>query len=84
MVIAALAAGIATGVICGVLIEMLRTRGDRENLEAQLADSIPKIKVVRAINRNKRVKGLRKERDSIKSWNGGIEAVWADLREDLR
>lgn len=85
--IGALVAGIMAGMICGVLIEMLRTQGDKEMLEAQLAQSIPKIKVIQAINRNKMdakaLKQKRKDR-SNEYWNGGIEAVWFDLKDDLR
>lgn len=94
MTIAALIAGVTVGIIVGAFMMMLENRAEVEELQARLNASqarlnasIPKIKVLKAINRNKlsgkKLHQKRKDK-SNEYWNGGIDAVYFDLKEDLK
>lgn len=87
MTIAALIAGVTVGIIVGAFMMMLENRAEVEELQARLNASIPKIEVLKAINRNKlsgkKLHQKRKDK-SNEYWNGAIEAVWFDLKEDLK
>lgn len=87
LTIAALIAGVTAGLICGALMQMLMSRSQIEELESQLSSSIPKQRVIQAINRNKlsgkKMRRKRKDR-SNEYWNGALQAVWNDLKEDLK
>lgn len=87
MTIAALIAGVTVGIIVGAFMMMLENRAEVEELQARLNASIPKIEVLKAINRNKLSgKELHQKRKdkSNEYWNGGIDAVYFDLKEDLK
>lgn len=87
LTIAALIAGVTVGIIVGAFMMMLENRAEVEELQARLNASIPKIEVLKAINRNKlsekKLHQKRKDK-SNEYWNGGIDAVYFDLKEDLR
>ncbi|WP_288339170.1 hypothetical protein [uncultured Allobaculum sp.] len=87
MTIAALIAGVTVGIIVGAFMMMLENRAEVEELQARLNASIPKIEVLKAINRNKlsgkKLHQKRKDK-SNEYWNGGIDAVYFDLKEDLK
>lgn len=85
--IAALIAGVTAGLICGVLMQMLRSRSQIEELESQLSSSIPKRRVIQAINRNhmnSKAAHQKRKDNSNAYWEGALQAVWNDLEEDLR
>lgn len=87
MTIAALIAGVAVGIIVGAILMMLEHQAEVEELQARLDASIPKIEVLKAINRNKLSgKELHQKRKdkSNEYWNGAIEAIYYDLKEDLK
>lgn len=87
MIVAALIAGVAVGLICGVIICMLRTQSEIERLETQVEASIPKVAVIKALNGSrmdsKTYRQNRKDNPSI-YWNGAVEAVRFQLEDYLK
>ena len=87
MIIAALIVGVTVGLICGVVICMLRTRSEIERLETQVEASIPKVAVIKALNGSrmdsKTYRQNRKDNPSI-YWNGAVEAVRFQLEDYLK
>lgn len=87
MTIAALIAGVTVGIIVGAFLMMLENRAEVEELESQLSSSIPKRRVIQAINRNhmnSKAAHQKRKDNSNAYWEGALQAVWNDLEEDLK
>lgn len=82
--IAALIAGITAGLLIGYMAAMASAGRELEALKDQLSRSIPKVKVIQAIN-GSHLNARQKRKDgSNRYWEGALQAVWHDLQEDLK
>lgn len=87
MTIAALIAGVTVGIIVGAFMMMLGHRAEVEELQARLNASIPKRRVIQAINRNhmnSKAAHQKRKDNSNAYWEGALQAVWNDLEEYLK
>lgn len=82
--VAALIAGTVVGLIAGVLMMMLKTQAEIDELQGRLAESIPKIEVLKAINcclmSGRELHQKTKGKDGC---TAAVEEIWKELWEDL-